>query len=107
MDDRGVGGSPFPESVRLYVIAAERWPEIDATYASTDLIRQPPHRFMNIVYGWCVERIDHEKRVEWDAMLREPLQGREAAPPTQFQAEDEAADFMATMAMHQRVAART
>jgi hypothetical protein len=64
---------------------------------------------MNLVYGWCMAHIEHEKREEWDAMLREPLPNQKMAKaaPTPFQAEDEAADFMATMAMHQRVAANT
>jgi len=56
---------------------------------------------MNLVFAWCVERIDPEKREQWEAQLVEPLPGQEKAPPTPFQAEDEAADFMATMAMHQ------
>jgi hypothetical protein len=61
----------------------------------------PPHRFMNLVFAWCVERIEPDKREQWVMMLTEPLPGMEAAPPTPFQAEDEAADFMAALAMHQ------
>jgi len=62
---------------------------------------------MNLVYGWCVERIDPEKREEWDALLNDPLPNQvvQRAAPTPFQAEDEGASFMATLAMHQRVAA--
>jgi len=59
----------------------------------------PPHRFMNCVYGWCVERV--EKRDEWDAMLTAELPGREKAKPTEQQMEQEGADFMATMMAHQ------
>jgi len=57
---------------------------------------------MNLVYGWCIARIDPEKREEWDVMLTDPLpnQVQKKAEPTPFQAEDEAASFMATMAMH-------
>lgn len=97
-----MGGPPFPTALRLYVIAAERWPEIDSAYASIDLIRYPPHRFMNLVYGWCVQRIDPEKREEWESMLADPLpnQVTEKSAPTPFQAEDEGASFMATLAMH-------
>lgn len=69
------------------------------------MIHQPPYRFMNLIYGWCVERIDPEKREEWDAMLTDPLPGRETTQPAPFQVEDEGASFMATLAMHQRVAA--
>lgn len=61
----------------------------------------PPHRFMNFVFAWCVERIEHDKREMWEAQLTEPLPGQARAAPTPFQAEDEAAAFMATMAMHQ------
>jgi len=56
---------------------------------------------MNLVYGWCIDHIDPEKREEWDIMLHDPLPGREKAEPTPFQVEQEAADFMATLAMHQ------
>lgn len=56
---------------------------------------------MNLVYGWCIAHIEPDKRVEWEAMLTEPLPGQEKAPPTPFQAEDEADAFMATLAMHQ------
>jgi hypothetical protein len=55
---------------------------------------------MDLVYGWCVPRIEPEKLEEWRAMLSDPLPGREKAAPAPFQAEQEAADFMATMAMH-------
>lgn len=56
---------------------------------------------MNLVYGWCVERVAEDKREEWDAQLTAALPGREKAEPTPFVAEQEAADFMATMAAHQ------
>lgn len=56
---------------------------------------------MNLVEGWCLAHIDPERREEWHMMLTDPLPGQEAAPPTPFQAEDEGADFMATLAMHQ------
>ena len=55
---------------------------------------------MNLVFAWCVERIESDKREQWEMMLSEPLPGQEKIAPTPFQAEDEGADFMATMAMH-------
>lgn len=61
----------------------------------------PPHRFMNMVFAWCVERIEPDKREQWEMMLTEPLPGMEAAPATPFQAEQEGADFMAALAAHQ------
>jgi len=61
---------------------------------------QPPYRFMNLVWGWCVERLPDDKREGWLIEMQAPLPGREKAAPTQIQAESEGADFMATMAMH-------
>jgi hypothetical protein len=54
---------------------------------------------MNFIYAWAIERV--EKRDEWNAMLSAPLPGQEKAGPTPFESETEAADFMATMQMHQ------
>jgi hypothetical protein len=59
---------------------------------------------MNLVYGWCVERVNPDKREEWDSLLTAALPGQEKARPTEQQAADEGSAFMATMAMH---AART
>lgn len=56
---------------------------------------------MNLVFTWCVARIDPEKREQWEMELRAPLPGQEKAKPTPFVAEQEASDFMATLAMHQ------
>lgn len=101
MDDRGVGWAVIPKTLRLYVIAAERWPEIDGHYAAVDLITFPCHRFLNLVYAWCIERIPSDKREEWEMQLTAALPGREKARPTPSVAEQEGADFMAAMAMHQ------
>ena len=58
---------------------------------------------MNLVFAWCVARIDPEKREQWEIELSAALPGQieQKAPPTPFQADDEAQAFMATMAMHQ------
>lgn len=61
----------------------------------------PPHRFMNLVFAWCVQRIAEDKREMWEVELRGPLPGREKAAPTMAEAEAEGDEFMATMAMHQ------
>ena len=45
-----------------------------------------------------MERIQADKREEWDAMLEAPLPGQERRP-TPMQAEDESAGFMALMGM--------
>jgi hypothetical protein len=57
---------------------------------------------MNCVYGWCVERIEYDKREEWEAQLTAELPGREKAKPTEQQIEQEGADFMAAMMAHQQ-----
>ncbi|MFL5861748.1 MAG: hypothetical protein ACJ780_13360 [Solirubrobacteraceae bacterium] len=61
----------------------------------------PPHRFMNLVFAWCVERIADDRREMWEADLRAPLPGREKTAPTTAEIAAEGDDFMATMAMHQ------
>lgn len=97
MDDRGVDRPPYQVALRLYAVAAERWAEVDAAYYMVDLIRVAPHRFLNFVYAWCVERIDPEKREDWERMLEAPLPGMEKAKPTEVMIEAEGASFMALM----------
>ncbi len=97
MDDRGVDGTPYQAALRLYVIADERWPEIEAAYYAADLIRFSPAKFLNCVYSWCVARIDPEKREQWDIQLVEPLPGREKTKPSDATIELEGAGFMALM----------
>ena len=60
---------PYPAIVRLCLIAAERWAEIDAAYYQTNLLRLRPHRFLNLVYTWCVERLEPDKLDDWHAEL--------------------------------------
>jgi hypothetical protein len=88
---------PYPAALRLYAIAEERWPEIDAAYYQVNLIEFPCYRFLNCVYTWCLARLDPEKREEWDAMLMAPLDPSKKAKPTDAQIEAEGADFMALM----------
>lgn len=98
MDDRGVDGTPYQTALRLYAIADERWPEIEAAYYEVDLLRFPPAKFLNCVYTWCIARIDPEKREQWDIQLAEPLPGREKDKPSEATIEAEGAGFMALMA---------
>lgn len=87
-------GPPFPAVARLYLIAEERWAEIESDYPGVDLIRLPGHRFLNYVFGWCVKRIEPEKREEWEAMLDAPIPGME---PTPAMVEAEGQSFMDLM----------
>ena len=87
---------PYHVALRLYYIASEHWPLIDASYPSVDLIRFPAHRFLNFVYAWAIERIPPDKIEEWMHMLNQPLSGREAKP-TEDELEADGASFMAAM----------
>lgn len=93
----GVVRPPYQVALRLYSIAAEHWPVIDAAYPSVDLIRFPAYRFLNFVYAWAVERIPQDKLEEWIHMLNQPLPGREAKPTEEELIED-GESFMAAMA---------
>lgn len=95
---------PYPIALRLYAIAAARWEEVDAAYTPLDLIRETPHRFCGLVYGWCVKHMDEERREQFDYDLSAPLPGREAAPPVEAVAEIEGNAFMAAMMQHQMMA---
>lgn len=90
---------PYPVVLRLYAIASERWPEIDAAYAEVDLITFPPHRFCNLVYGWCVKWLNEDKREKFDYDLTAPLPGTSTRHVSEATAEAEGAAFLAVMAM--------
>jgi hypothetical protein len=94
-----VVGTPYQVAQRLYLIAETYWAEIDAHYLPVDLIRLPPHRFLNAVYAWVINRIDPAKHEQWIQQLSAPLPGTEKKKPTPAQIEAEGADFMATMQM--------
>ena len=96
-------GPPYPTTLRLYAIAAERWSEIDSAYAQVDIIRQPAWRFCGLVYGWCVKHMDDERREQFDYNLAAPLPGHETARPVAAVAEIEGQAFMAAMMQHQMV----
>jgi len=100
VDGRGVDRPPYPTALRLYAIAVERWAEVEAHYFSIDLLGVSPRKFLNLVYAWCVQFMDAEKREEWDVMLEAPLPG---AKPTEAQIEREGESFLAAMQMHQQV----
>ena len=98
-----MGGPPYQACLRLYAVAAERWAEVEAAYATIDLFSIGCRRFLNCVYAWCVARIPDENREEWDTQLIAPLPGQEAALPSEAQIEQEGMDFMAAMAAHQQL----
>jgi hypothetical protein len=93
-----VGWPPYRAALRLCVIASAHWAEIDAAYASADIIWFPPHRFLNVVYTWTLDRLPPEKREEWVMTLNDPLPGESPSKTlTAAEVEDEGAGFMAAM----------
>lgn len=86
---------PYPVAVRLCTLASERWPEIDAAYYQIRLIREKPHRFLNMVYAWCIERVESDKLDEWIADLHELLPWQDA--DGESAAEIESDSFMSMM----------
>lgn len=68
-------GPPYAAIVRLCGIAAERWSEIDAAYyqPGRTILREKPHRFLGLVYSWCIERVDPDKLDDWIAELNDLL----------------------------------
>lgn len=82
---------PYPVAVRLCTIAAERWAEIDAAYYQMTLLRERPHRFLNMVYAWAIERVDPDKLDEWLAELADLLPWQDA--DSEAAAELESASF--------------
>lgn len=83
------------------MIAAERWGELDAAYYSLPggLIRARPHRFMNLVYSWCIERVPEDKLDEWKTDLMGLLPWQDANSTAGEEAE--AASFYAMQAAQQ------
>jgi hypothetical protein len=69
---------PYPVAVRLCLIAAERWAELDAAYYQIRLLRERPHRFANLVYSWCIERVEPDKLDDWLSELNELLPWQDA-----------------------------
>ena len=72
---------PYPAAVRLCCIAAERWPELDAFYhaSPTPLLRLRPHRYLNFVYAWAIERVPYDKLDDWKAELVDLLPWQDAS----------------------------
>lgn len=85
---------PYVVALRLYALAETRWPEIEAHYLPTNLLRLSPATFCNAVYAWCVKYMGPEDREKWDLMLTAPMPGQEKRPPTESEVEAEGAAFM-------------
>jgi hypothetical protein len=90
---------PYPAAVRLCTVAAERWAELDAHYYQINLLRQRPHRYANLIYAWCIERVPSDKLDDWLADLVELLPWQDAQ--SQAAEELESASFMSMMGKSQ------
>lgn len=64
---------PYPTVLRLCSYAAVKWPEIEASYYQINLFKEKPSRFIRLVYAWFLQRIDPEKRDEFDMELAEMM----------------------------------
>lgn len=78
------------------MIAAERWSEIAAHYYQVNLLREPPWKFLGMVYVWALERVEHDKIESWIQELNELLPWQNAQ--SEAAAEIESASFLAMMA---------
>jgi hypothetical protein len=83
--------TPYPAAVRLCYIAAERWAEIATSYyrPGHSLLRERPHQLLNLVYSWCIERVDPDKLDEWLIELHELLEWQDADSETAINLESE------------------
>lgn len=92
--------TPYRVAVRLYGILIAYWSELTAAYYQIDLLQQRPHRTLTLVYAWCMERTDPEKREEFLQDLNDLLPWEES--DSEAAAEIESASFMAMMAQQQQ-----
>ena len=79
------------------MILSERWPEIDAAYYPANILRERPHRLLNLVYTWCLERLEHDKIEEWEQDLHELLPWQDATSEAAAQMESDSFRAMANM----------
>lgn len=85
-------------AVRLCRIAAEIWPLLDAAYVASPvpLMKMAPHRFANMVYAWCVERLPGDKLDDWLTEMNELLEWQDTESEAAVNLESES--FLAAMA---------
>ena len=69
-------GPPYRVAVRLYAVAAEKWPDIDgeAAFKGVDLLVLPPDRFLSALLFWLRHHVEDWSRFEY--ALYEPVAGR-------------------------------
>lgn len=84
--------------MHLCQIAGDRWPQIDAAYYNSPvpLLRMKPHRFLNMVYSWCIERVKSDELDAWIEGLHELLPWQDTNSEAAINLESQS--FMAAMA---------
>lgn len=55
----------------------------------------PPHRFVNYIWTWVLDRLPEEEHDDFIAEMNAPLGGVAHATPTPLEVEAEAEDFAA------------
>lgn len=97
MADRGVVGKPYEVTIRLYSLVSYRWRAFDGWCIQhrIDPLELSPRRFCNLIYFWCIERVQPDKLEEFEMMLTQPLPGRERR--SEQLAEEDGQMFMALM----------
>ena len=90
-------GKPYARAVRLYAIAVDNWAALDGSFPAVEIATLPSYKFLNVVFRWCLDRIEPDKLEGWIAMLNEPLPWAVDRGPSPEQLEREGADFMAFM----------
>lgn len=98
MDDRGVDRPPYRAALRLYAIGVERWAEIEARYYQEDILGFRIDKYLNLVFAWCIPKVDPEKVEEWTVALDNPFPWESPDDyVSEAAAEAEGAMFMAAM----------
>lgn len=75
--------------MRLFGLASEYWPQLEAAYYQIDLLRQRPNRLLNLVYAWAIERLASDKLEQWIADLYEILPWQDIESETAINLESE------------------
>lgn len=87
-------GKPYARAVRLYAIAVDNWDVLNGSFPDLNIALLPSHKFLSVVFKWCLDRIEHDKLEGWIVALNEPLPWMMDRGPSPEQLEREGNDFM-------------
>lgn len=91
-----MGRTPYEVVLRLFILAEDNWPRLDAAYYQVNMMALPLDRFLNCVYAWYVDRQDAKGYEEFTAWLTAPIPG-ETRRVSETSAEEEGSSFMDAM----------